>query len=93
MAADGKHGVGKATEVLGVYQEMICDMVGLQETRRSGQSALQARYVVYCGGESGGDRKGKKGQGGVGYGCSQENFPCRSTITLVHQRQATEGDV
>ena len=27
---------------------------------------LQAGYVVYCIGESGGDKDGKKGQGGVG---------------------------
>ena len=67
MAVDGKHGVGRATEVLDVYQEMGCDIIGLQETMRSGQSALlQAGYVVYCSGESGGDGEGKKGQGGVG---------------------------
>ena len=67
MAVDVKHGVGRAAEVLDVYQEMGCDIIGLQETRRSGQSALiQAGYVVYCSGESGGDGEGKKGQGGVG---------------------------
>ena len=53
---DGKHGVGRAAEVLGVYQEMGGDIVGLQESRCSGQSALvQAGYVVHCSGESGGD--------------------------------------
>ena len=61
MTVDGKHGVGTAAEVLDVYQEVGCDTIGLQETRRSGQG-----YVVYCSGESGGDGKGKKGQGGVG---------------------------
>ena len=67
MAPDGKHGVGRATEVLGVDQEMDCDIVGLQETRRSGRSAfLQAGYVVYCSGESGGDGEGKKSQCEVG---------------------------
>ena len=67
MAVDGKHGVGRAAEVLDVYQEMGCDTIGLQETRRSGQSALlQAGYVVHCSGESGSDGEGKKGQGGVG---------------------------
>ena len=67
MAVDRKHGVGKATDALDVYQEMGCDIIGLQETRRSGQSALlQAGYVVYCSGESGGEGEGKKGQGGVG---------------------------
>ena len=67
MAVDGKHGVGRAAEVLDMYQEMGCDIIGLQKMRRSGQSALlQAGYVVYCSGESGGDGEGKKGQGGVG---------------------------
>ena len=67
MTVDGKHGVGRAGEVLDVYQEMGCDIIGLQKTRRSGQSALlQAGCVVYCSGESGGDGEGKKGQGGVG---------------------------
>ena len=37
---DGKHGLGRATKVLGVYQEVDCDIVGLQETRRSRQSAF-----------------------------------------------------
>ena len=50
-----------------LYQKMGCDIIVLQEMRRSGQSALlQAGYVVYCSGESGGDGEGKKGQGGVG---------------------------
>ena len=67
MAVDGKSGVGRAAEVLDVYQEISCDIIGLQETRRSGQSALlQAGYVVYCSDESGGEREGKKGQGGIG---------------------------
>ena len=67
MAVDGKHGVGRVAEVLDVYQEMGCDIIGLQETRRSGQSALlQAGYLVYCSGESGGEGGAKKGQGGVG---------------------------
>ena len=67
MAVDGKHGVGRTAEVLDVYREMGCDIIGLQETRRSGQFALlQAGCVVYCSGESGGDGEGKKSQGGVG---------------------------
>ena len=67
MGVDGKHGVGRAAEVLDVYQEMGCDIIGLKETRRSGRSALlRAGYVVYCSGESGGEGRGKKSQGGVG---------------------------
>ena len=61
LTVDGKRGVGRAAEVLGVYEEMGCDMVRLRETRRSDQSTLlQAWYVVYCSGESGGDGGGKK---------------------------------
>ena len=50
-----------------MYQEMGCDIVGLQETRRSGQSALlQVGCIVYCSGEPGGDKEGKNRQVGVG---------------------------
>ena len=58
--------MGRVAELLDVYQEMGCDIVGLQETRRSGQSALlQVGCIVYCSGESGGDKEGKKSQVGV----------------------------
>ena len=64
---DETHGVSRAAEVLHVYEEMGCDIIGLQEMRRSGRSALvQTGYDFYCSDESGGDGEGKKGQGGVG---------------------------
>ena len=67
MAVDGTHGVGRALDVLSEYDRLGCDVIGLQETRRSGQSAFsQAGYLVYCSGECGGENGGKKGQGGVG---------------------------
>ena len=67
MAVDGTHGVGQALDVLSVYDRLGCDVIGLQETRRSGHSAFsQAGYLVYCSGECGGENGGKKGQGGVG---------------------------
>ena len=31
MAVDGKHGVGRAAEVLSEYEERDCDIIGLQE--------------------------------------------------------------
>ena len=72
MAVDGKHGVRRAADVFDMYQEIGCDIIGLQETRRCEQSALlQAGYVVYCSDESGGDGEGKKGQGGVGLAVRQ----------------------
>ena len=67
MAVDGTHGIGQALDVLSVYGRLGCDVIGLQETRRSGHSALtQAGYLVYCSDECGGENGGKKGQGGVG---------------------------
>ena len=67
MAVDGKHGVGRVLHVLSVYDRLGCDVIGVQETRRSGHSAFsQAGYLVYCSGECGDENGGKKGQGGVG---------------------------
>ena len=64
---DRTHGVGRALDVLSVYDRLGCDIIGLQEIRHSGQSAFsQAGYLVYCSGECGGENGGKKGQGGVG---------------------------
>ena len=66
MAVDGTHGVGRALDVLSVYDRLGCDVIGLQETRRGGRSAFsQAGYLVYCSGECGGENGGKKGQGEV----------------------------
>ena len=66
MAVDGTGGVGRALDVLSVYNRLGCDVIGLQETRRSEHSAFsQAGYLVYCSGECGGENGGKKGQKGV----------------------------
>ena len=75
MAVDGKHGVGRALDVLSVYDRLGCDVIGLQKTRRSGHSAFsQSGYLVYCSGECGDENCGKKGQGGVG-------LAMRTTVT------------
>ena len=67
MAVNGTYGVGRALDVLSVYDRLGCDVIGLQETRRSGHSGFsRAGYLVYCSGECGGENGGKKGQGGVG---------------------------
>ena len=67
MAVDGKHGIGRALDVLSAYDRLGCNVIGLQETRRSGHSAFsQAGYLVYCSGECGDENGGKKVQGGVG---------------------------
>ena len=68
MAMDETHEVGRAVDVLSMYDRPECDVIGLQETRRSsGHPAFtQAGYSLYCSGECAGENGGKKGQGGVG---------------------------
>ena len=67
MAVDGTRGVGRALDILSVDDRLGCDVIGLQETRRSGHPAFsQAGYLVYCSGECGGENGGKKGQYRVG---------------------------
>ena len=58
MIVDGKHGVGRAAEVLGVDQKTGCDIVRPQETvkRRSGQSAAMNPEAT---GE--GEKRGQRG--------------------------------
>ena len=64
MAVDGKRGVGRALDVLGAYDRLGCNVIGLKETRRGGHTAFsQAGYLVYCSGECGDENGGKKGQG------------------------------
>ena len=48
---------------LSVHDRLGCDVIGLQETRRSGHSNLHSSYlhgVLYCSGECGGENGGKK---------------------------------
>ena len=50
-----------------MYDRLECDVIGLQEIRRSGHSTfIQVGYLVYCSGECSDENGGKKGQGGVG---------------------------
>ena len=48
MAVDGTHGVGRALDVLSVYDRQGCDVIGLQETRRSGYSAFRQGLATWC---------------------------------------------
>ena len=51
MAVDGIHGIGRALDVLSVYERLGCDVIGLLEIRRSGHPAFSlAGYLVYCSG-------------------------------------------
>ena len=62
MAVDRTHGAGRALDMFSVYNRLGCDVIGLQEIRRSGHSAfLQASYLVYFSDECGGKTGGKKG--------------------------------
>ena len=66
MAVGGTDGVGRALDVLSVYDRLGCDVIGLQETHRSEHSAFtKAGYLVFCSGECGVENGGKKGRGGV----------------------------
>ena len=81
---DGTHGVGRALDNLSVYDRLRCDIIGMQETRRSGYSAFsQAGYLMYCSGECGDENGGKKGQGGVGLAVRTSITCC--TPTEVYQ--------
>ena len=58
---DEAHGVGRALDISSVYDRLGCNVIGLQETRRSGHSAFtQAKYLLYCSGECGDENGGKK---------------------------------
>ena len=40
VAVDETHGVGLELDVLSLYDRLVCDVIGLQETRRSGHLAF-----------------------------------------------------
>ena len=69
---DGKHGIGRVWEVLSAFGKLGCDVIGIQEIRRSGQSIFirGSRYTVYCSGEIV-DESQLKGQVGVGLAVKQ----------------------
>ena len=68
VAVDRTHRIGRALDVLNVYDRLGCEVMGLQKTRCSGHSAFtQAGYLVYCtvlycSGECVGESGGKKGK-------------------------------
>ena len=83
-------GVGRASDVLSVHNRLGCDVVGLQETHRSRQTAfIEADCLVYCSGECGGENGGKKGQGGVGL--AVKNTITRAARAPEYQRSLAEG--
>ena len=66
LAFKGTNGRGHAEVILKTCEDAGCDVIGLQEVRRNGQSVFTAAgYVVLCSGADGGKYK-KKGNHGVG---------------------------
>ena len=67
MAVDGTHGVERASGILSVYDRLVFNVIGLQETSRGEHSAFsQAGYLAYCSRECSDGNDGNKGQGEVG---------------------------
>ena len=61
----GTNDIGHAEVILKTCEDAGCEIIGLQEVRRDGQSAFSAAgYVVFCSGANGG-RHEKKGNHGV----------------------------
>ena len=70
LALNGKNGIGHSEIILTVCQELGCDDIGLQETRRDGQITFTAAgYTVFCSGADG-SKYEKKGTHGVGLAVS-----------------------
>ena len=66
LAFKGMNGIGHAEVILNTCEDAGCNIIGLQEMRRNGQSAFTAvGYVVVCSGADGGKHE-NKGNHGVG---------------------------
>ena len=66
LAFNGKNGIGHSEVIMKVCQELGCDVVGLQETRRDGHSTFTAAgYTIFCSGADGSKHE-RKGTHGVG---------------------------
>ena len=65
LSLTGRRGAGHAEVLLQKCKVLTCDIIGLQETRRSGQTEFAAAgYRVFCSGVDG--SSGRAGQHGVG---------------------------
>ena len=66
LAFKGTNGIGHAEMILKTCEDAGCDIIGLQEVRRNGQSVFTpAGCIVFCPGADGG-KHGKKGNHGIG---------------------------
>ena len=93
LAFDGKNGIGHSEVILKLCQELGCDVIGLQETRRDGRSAFTAAgYTVFCSGADG-SKCERKGTHGVGLAVRvyRGRGGKRRSRGVVHQRQTDES--
>ena len=64
LAFKGTNGIGHAEVILKTCEDASCDIIGLQEVKRNGQSAFAAvGYVVFCSGADGGKCEKKRNHG------------------------------
>ena len=64
LAFKGTIGIDHAEMILKTCEDAGCDIIGLQEVKRNGQSAFTAAgYVVFCSGADGGKHERKRNHG------------------------------
>ena len=79
QAVKGKNGYGHDERVLAKGWQLDCDVIGLQETRRSGSTTLRAAgYRVLCSGQE--TTATRQGFYGVGLAV-KESFCSKSVYT------------
>ena len=86
LSLTGRHGAGHAEVLLQKCKVLGCDVIGLQETRRPGQTKFAAAgYLVFCSGVDG--STGRARQHGVGLAV-KESIIRRATWTqeLTNER-------
>ncbi|MEP5460828.1 MAG: endonuclease/exonuclease/phosphatase family protein [Marinobacter alexandrii] len=77
LAVEGKNGYGHDERVLAKGRQLGCDLIGLQETRRSGSTTFRAAgYRVFCSGQ---EIKAAR-QGLYGVGLSVKESLCSKSV-------------
>ena len=66
LAFNGKNGIGHSEVILRVCQELGCDVIGPEETRRDGQSTFTAAGCTICCSGVDGTKNERKESHGVG---------------------------
>lgn len=77
LAVKGKNGYGHDERILTKVQQLGCDFVGLQETRRAGRTTFRAAgYQVFCSGQE----ETAARQGLYGVGLAVKESICRKSV-------------